>query len=66
LPEVLGDAALYAPRGDAEAMAQQCRRLLHDTDLAERMRAAGRRHAATYRWSDTARRTHELYRGLCG
>jgi glycosyltransferase involved in cell wall biosynthesis len=66
LPEVLGDAALFAPAGDPSAMAQQCRLLLHDTDRANRARQAGRRRAAEFTWTETARRTHELYRKLSG
>jgi len=65
-PEILGDAALFAAAGDASAMAQQCRRLLHDRELAERMAAAGREHAGRFPWSATARRTHELYAELAG
>jgi glycosyltransferase involved in cell wall biosynthesis len=45
-------------------MAQQCRRLLSDSRLAQRLRAAGRQRAARFRWSDTARRTHQLYERL--
>ena len=64
LPEVLGDAAAFAEPGDAEAMADQCRRILHDDELAARYRRKGRERASGYRWQDTARRTHELYRRL--
>lgn len=66
LPEVLGDAALFAPAGDAAAMAEQCRRLLLDADLAASLRARGREHAADFTWSATARSTHALYRKLAG
>ncbi len=64
LPEVLGDAALFAPAADAEAMAEHLRRLLHDEDLAEQQRTRGRARAAQFRWRDTARRTHALYQRL--
>lgn len=64
LPEVLGSAALFAAAGDAGALAEQCRRVLQDADLAERLRTRGRRHAAGYRWQETARRTHALYERL--
>jgi len=66
LPEVLGDAALFSAAGDAASMAEQCRRVLHDGELAQRLSMQGRRHAAGFRWSETARRTHELYRRLSG
>jgi len=64
LPEVLGDAALFAESGDATDMAGQCRNLLDDPQLAGRLRDAGREHARGFRWSETARQTHELYRRL--
>jgi glycosyltransferase involved in cell wall biosynthesis len=66
LPEVLGDAALYASAGDAPAMARQCLRVLSDQELAARLRAAGRERAAGFSWDRTARRTHELYERLAG
>ena len=64
LPEILGSAALFAPSADAAAMAQQCRRVLEDSALSASMSAIGREHAASFRWSHTARRTHELYHNL--
>ena len=41
LPEVAGDAALYAPPDDAAAWAVALRRIVSDDDLRERLRAAG-------------------------
>ena len=64
LPEVLGDAALFSGAADAGALAEQCRRLLRDPDLAARHSARGRDHAGGYRWQETARRTHALYERL--
>jgi len=66
LPEILGAAALFAESGDATDMARQCRNLLDDPQLLATMRAAGRDHARGFRWSETARQTHELYRRLVG
>lgn len=66
LPEVLGDAALFAPAGEPSAMAQQCRLLLSDPERVNRARQAGRNRAAGFTWRETARRTHELYRRLSG
>lgn len=66
LPEILGSAALFVPPGDSAAMAQQCRRVLHDTALATRLSNEGRERAASFRWSHTAKRTHELYHRLGG
>jgi glycosyltransferase involved in cell wall biosynthesis len=61
LPEILGDAAAFAPAGDVAGMAHQCRLLLQDDELAETFRRRGRERAAAFPWTDTARRTHDLY-----
>ena len=66
LPETLGDAALFAEAGDASGFAAQCRTLLEDGSVAAEMRQRGREHVDRFRWSETARRTHELYERLAG
>jgi len=66
LPEVLGDAALFAAAGDAEAMAMQCRKVLDDTQLTQQLVEAGREHARGFPWSATAHRIHGLYERLVG
>ncbi len=64
LPEILGDAAAFAPAGDAAAMADACRHILSDDRLAAAHRERGRARATAFSWRDTARRTHELYQRL--
>jgi len=56
LPEVCGDAALYAAADDPAAWAPAIRRLADEPDLAEAMRGAGRARAALYRWEASARK----------
>ncbi len=56
LPEVGGAAALYAPPGDSEAWAQRLRELLNNPALAERLRRAGPKQVAHFRWELAARR----------
>lgn len=66
LPEVAGDAALLVdPRSVAE-LAAALERVLTDTDLAERLAAAGRARAERFSWEETARRTLDVYRGVLG
>jgi len=48
--ELCGDAALYFPAFDAEACANEVRRVAHGTTLRERLREAGLRRAATFTW----------------
>jgi glycosyltransferase involved in cell wall biosynthesis len=50
IPELAGDAALLAGRGDVDALASGVRRLLEDPALAATLRDRGRERAAT--WPD--------------
>jgi glycosyltransferase involved in cell wall biosynthesis len=60
LPEVCGEAALYAPHDAAAAWAHAIRSLVDDSSLRQRMTEAGLRRAALYRWEDSARRLLEI------
>ncbi|WP_369257006.1 glycosyltransferase family 4 protein [Geodermatophilus amargosae] len=67
LPELLGDAALLVPPGDAAALAGAVRDLLADPDRAAALTRAGREQAAG--WPDeaaTARTLVAVYRELLG
>jgi glycosyltransferase involved in cell wall biosynthesis len=50
VPELVGDAALLVHRGESAAVAAQVSTVLDDAELAERLRTAGRKRAAT--WPD--------------
>lgn len=58
IPEVVGDAGVLVPPGDAEALAHGIRQALDDSD---RYVAAGLTRAAEHRWATTARRTALVY-----
>lgn len=62
LPEVLAPAALVVPGFDGETWAAALLNVLSDSARREAMSAAGLRHAATYTWRETARRTFDVYR----
>jgi alpha-1,3-rhamnosyl/mannosyltransferase len=66
LPEVGGNAALYADPRDVEAIADQMRRCLMDEELVERMRHEGLLHAQSFSWDKTAAVTHEAYQQIVG
>lgn len=62
LPETLGAGARLVPGFDAESWAEEVRRLLADAASRQTLIDSGRRHAANYTWSETARKTWEIYR----
>lgn len=60
--EVGADAALFFPRGDADALAAQLRVLAEDEALRSGLAARGVLRAAPFTWADTARLTAAAYR----
>jgi glycosyltransferase involved in cell wall biosynthesis len=64
LPEVGGNAALYAPPGDADAWAAALRRIVEERSLRERLRAAGLARAASFSWDESVRRHLALFRAV--
>jgi len=66
LPEVAGDAALLFDPEDVDAIGDAVERLLSDTELAARLRDAGRRRAALFTWERTAELTVASYRRALG
>lgn len=60
LPEVAGDAALYAVQ-DETSYAAAMRRLAGDAALREDLIAAGRRRVQEFTWDRCAQRTAEIY-----
>jgi glycosyltransferase involved in cell wall biosynthesis len=67
LPEVAGDAALLFDPDDVQAIRLAIERLLHDRELASRLRGAGPARAATFTWRRTAELTAASYeRALAG
>lgn len=61
LPEVGGDAALYASPEDPAAIADRLLRLLRDPALAGALAARGTARAASFTWRRTAEETLAVY-----
>ena len=62
IPEVIGDAGLVFPEGDADALARALRQLLSDDSLRERLARAGRKRVEQhYSWERVADQTYELF-----
>ncbi len=61
LPEILGDAALYFPPDDVEAMATAMERGYSDERFRAELIAKGREQVKTYSWAAMARSILNLY-----
>lgn len=57
LPEIAGEAALYAPHTEPEAIAAAMHRIHSENNLRTRLIAAGFENARRFTWDDTAQRT---------
>ncbi|MGW2206304.1 glycosyltransferase [Streptomyces sp. NPDC001774] len=67
IPYVITDehTGLVVPRGDPQALAKACARVLNDGDLADRLGANGRRRAVEhYAWPALTDRYLDLFRSL--
>jgi glycosyltransferase involved in cell wall biosynthesis len=64
LPEVCGDAALFAPVDRADLLAAQAERILSDPRLARRMIEKGFTRAAEFSWPRAAAKMIAVYRGM--
>jgi len=66
IPEVAGDAALYFPAGDAQALADGLSRILKDRVLVARLSAAGMTRAASFGWERCADHTLRIFEEVAG
>jgi glycosyltransferase involved in cell wall biosynthesis len=66
LPEVAGDAALLVDPYDVEAIAGAMRRVLEDSELAEKLPERGLARAAQFSWKRTARATVKICEQVLG
>ncbi len=64
LPEVAGDAALYASPQDSEEIAARIFEVLTDVDLRHRLMMGGKEQAKRFSWEATARQTLAAYQSL--
>jgi glycosyltransferase involved in cell wall biosynthesis len=66
LPEVCGDAVLYADPEDADSIAGALLRILEDRSLGERLAEAGFRRSALFSWDACASHHEKLFLTLAG
>jgi glycosyltransferase involved in cell wall biosynthesis len=62
--EVLGDAALYCPPHDRDALVAQVRRLASDVGLRQRLASLGIAQARRFDWTQSARTLADVIRGV--
>jgi glycosyltransferase involved in cell wall biosynthesis len=62
LPEVVGDAGLLVPPDDVDGWRVALDRVLHDPELAARLRQAGILRAAEFSWERAAESTWKVFR----
>ncbi|MCX8077066.1 MAG: glycosyltransferase family 4 protein [Geminocystis sp.] len=64
LPEVAGEAALYIPPHDWQAMAYTVYRVIQDRDLREKLKQLGKLRGSLYSWQRVAEETLHIYSSL--
>jgi glycosyltransferase involved in cell wall biosynthesis len=64
IPETAGPGALLAPPGDGTKLMQGVARIADEPELAERLSAEGRRHAAGFSWRRTSELTWDVYEAV--
>lgn len=64
LPEIGGDAALYAPPDDSHAWSAALREVTESSELRDRLRAAGLQRVQRFNWDESARRHAEVFFSL--
>jgi glycosyltransferase involved in cell wall biosynthesis len=64
LPEVGGDAALYAPPDDAAAWASALQRILLEGELRSRLSVAGLERVKQFSWDESTRRHVALFQSV--
>ncbi|CAN5414589.1 glycosyltransferase family 4 protein [soil metagenome] len=63
IPEVLGDAGIVVPEGDAKALAEALRQIINDKNLHKKLAEAGsRRVKENFTWERVAEQIFSLYR----
>ena len=62
IPEVLEDAALYFDPYDIKDISMAIQKISSDLDLRTELSKKGIAQAQKYNWSDTAKKTYEVYR----
>jgi glycosyltransferase involved in cell wall biosynthesis len=66
MQDQVGDAGWLTPPGDETALCAALDRLAQDVELRHKLTEKGLQRAAQFTWSETARRTLEVYKKVAG
>ena len=61
IPEVIGDAGIVFPEGNAPALATAIRQVLSDENMRLRLKTAGQARVGQFSWETVAEKTYRLY-----
>lgn len=64
IPQVINDAGLVFPEGDAEILAEKIRLLANDTSLYQSLQEKGVERVQNFTWETIAERTYDVYKQL--
>jgi alpha-1,3-rhamnosyl/mannosyltransferase len=64
LPEVGGDAAVYVDPHDPDSLLEAITRIVHDSELRQKMWKKGLEQARRFSWENAAHRTIEVFRKI--
>jgi len=64
MPEVAADAALYFDPYSSDELARQLQKLLASESLRQDLIKKGKKRAAEFSWTDTAKKTHAVYTSI--
>jgi glycosyltransferase involved in cell wall biosynthesis len=66
MPEAVGDAALLVDPEDTRSIEEAILRIVTDSDLRASLRARGYERSGAFSWHLSAKRTLDVYNGVCG
>lgn len=64
IPQVIGEAGLVFPEGDAAALAEKIKQIASDPTLCETLQKRGLTRVQNFTWETIAQRTYEVYQQL--
>ncbi|RKU11652.1 hypothetical protein C6501_12265 [Candidatus Poribacteria bacterium] len=64
IPQVIGDAGLVFPEGDAAALAEKIKQIASDPTLRQTLQKRGLERVQNFTWETIAQRTYEVYQQL--